>query len=118
MPPSSGISNLIGQSYGIFSGPKLYWAELRSSEERAPWVFRELWHPKQKITALKDERITLEMLFTDIRELSIDILRQGQHVEVLEPQELSDQVSKELKAALKKYANRGFTKKIEDRYQR
>lgn len=41
----------------------------------------------------------------------MDILRQGQHVEVLEPQELRGQLTKELKATLKKSADRGFRKR-------
>jgi hypothetical protein len=35
------------------SGSKLFWAELRSFEERAPWVPREPRHPTQKITGKK-----------------------------------------------------------------
>ena len=45
----------------------------------------------------------MEVPFTDIRELSMDILRQGCHVEVLEPQELRDEVMLELNAALRNY---------------
>ena len=55
------------------SGSKLLWTELRSFEEQAPWVPREPWHPTQKITALRDEIIIVELPFTDIRELSMDV---------------------------------------------
>ena len=51
----------------------------------------------------------------EIRELSMDILRQSQHVEVLEPQELRGQLTKELKATLNNPQIEAFEKeKIED----
>jgi hypothetical protein len=45
----------------------------------------------------------MEVPFTDVRELSMDILRQGRHVEVLEPLELREQVAAELRMMLKQY---------------
>ena len=97
------LDGFVGQGYGIYSGSKVKWAKLRFSEERARWVSRELWHPQQKSSVQKDGRLILEVPFTDIRELSMDILRQGRHVEVLGPKELKDEVMSELKAALGQY---------------
>ena len=62
-----------------------------------------MWHPEQKVTHQKDGSLVLEVPFTDIRELSMDVLRQGHHVEVLEPVELRNEVISELKSALKIY---------------
>ena len=45
----------------------------------------------------------MDLPFTDMRELSMDILRHGQHVEVLEPLELRSLVKAELANALKRY---------------
>jgi predicted DNA-binding transcriptional regulator YafY len=97
------LDGFVGQGYGIFSGSNLKWAKLRFSAERARWVSREMWHPKQKITEETNGELILELPFTDIRELSMDILRQGRHVEVLEPRELRDEVISEFRAVLKKY---------------
>jgi predicted DNA-binding transcriptional regulator YafY len=97
------LDGFVGQGYGIFAGSDLKWAKLRFSAERARWVSRELWHPKQKITYESNGGLVLELPFTDIRELSMDILRQGRHVEVLEPKELRDEVQHELLTALRKY---------------
>lgn len=61
---------------------------------------------RSSVTTLRIEtlgRLILEVPFTDIRELSMDVLRQGRHVEVLEPQELRVEVMLELNAALKNY---------------
>jgi predicted DNA-binding transcriptional regulator YafY len=66
-------------------------------------VSRELWHPKQKLITQKDGSLLMELPFIDLRELSMDVLRQGRHVEVLEPPELREQVAAELRTTLKQY---------------
>lgn len=103
--PKRELDGFIGQGYGIFSGNKVQWAKLKFSPERARWVSRELWHPQQKATENKDGSLILEVPFTDIRELSMDILRQGRHVEVLEPKALRDEVKAELTKSLANYNN-------------
>jgi predicted DNA-binding transcriptional regulator YafY len=102
--PTKELNGFIGQGYGIFAGSNVKWAKLQFSAERARWVARELWHPQQKSTQLEDGTLVLEVPFTDIRELSMDVLRQGRHVKVLEPEELRDEVRRELQLALSGYA--------------
>ncbi len=101
--PKKELNGFIGQGYGIFAGSAVQWAKLRFSPERARWVSRELWHPQQRTAEDKDGSLILEVPFTDIRELSMDVLRQGRHVEVLEPKELKKAVFEELQFALKIY---------------
>ena len=105
--PKKALDGFVGQGYGIFSGSDVQWAKLRFTEERARWVSRELWHPLQRLTAQKDGRLVMELPFTDLRELSMDILRQGRHVEVLGPPELRAQVAQELRKTLGQYSNEG-----------
>jgi predicted DNA-binding transcriptional regulator YafY len=50
-------------------------------------------------------QLQLELPFTDIRELSMDILRQGRHVEVLGPKELRETVINEFHSALMNYSD-------------
>ena len=106
--PTKGVSkreldSFVGQGYGIFSGATVRWAKLRFSAERARWVSRELWHPLQRSSQDDDGRLVLELPFTDTRELSMDILRHGRHVEVIEPSELRQTVQSELRQALDQY---------------
>ena len=98
------LDGFVGQGYGIFAGSRVQWAKLKFSAERARWVSRELWHPLQKATPQENGGLLLEVPFTDIRELSMDVLRQGRHVEVLEPVELRDEVASELRLALRAYS--------------
>jgi predicted DNA-binding transcriptional regulator YafY len=99
------LSGFVGEGYGIFSGATVRWAKLRFSAERARWVSRELWHPLQRTAQDEGGRLILEVPFTDMRELSMDILRHGRHVEVLDPAELRVVVQTELRQALKPYGN-------------
>ena len=99
------VNAALGPGYGIFSGATVRWAKLRFSAERARWVSRELWHPLQRTAQDENGRLILEVPFTDMRELSMDILRHGHHVEVLEPSELRLEVQSELRQALNQYGN-------------
>ncbi len=103
--PKTELDGFIGQGYGIFAGNEVRWAKLRFSAERARWVSRELWHPQQRVIENKDGSLILEVPFTDLRELSMDILRQGRHVEVLEPLVLREEVKTELAKSLANYSD-------------
>jgi proteasome accessory factor C len=90
-------------AYGIFGGVADKLAVLRFSQERARWVADEVWHPKQQRRHLEDGSYELKIPYRDSRELVMDILRHGPHVEVLEPQSLVEEVKKQLKEALERY---------------
>lgn len=97
------LEDFVGQGYGIFSGGEVQWARLRFTEERARWVAHETWHPKQQISWLPDGRMEMRLPFTDLRELTLDVLRHGSHVEALEPEQLRSSLKAELAKALRGY---------------
>ena len=79
----------------------LRWGELRHLQGRRPalghaalqpfqarWVAAERWHPKQRGTLLADGRYELELPYAVDTELVMDILRHGEHCEVVGPPEL------------------------------
>ncbi|PRD68109.1 transcriptional regulator [Malikia spinosa] len=101
--PIAALDEFIGKGYGIFSGENVRWAKLRFSAVQARWVSREQWHPKQRTYPSDDGSLVIEVPFTDVRELSMDILRHGRHVEVLEPPDLRESVRQELTLALASY---------------
>lgn len=98
------MDGFLGQGYGIFSGSKLKWAKLRFSAERARWVSSERWHPQQRTFVDRDGQLILEVPYADQRELSMDILRHGRHVEVLDPPELCDAIKDEIKEMARLYS--------------
>ncbi|MGH8681965.1 MAG: helix-turn-helix transcriptional regulator [Burkholderiales bacterium] len=101
--PDRELDEVLAAGYGIFSGRKTVWAKLRFTPERARWVSAEQWHPQQKGRFERDGSYLLELPFSDHRELAMDILRHGPHVEVLEPASLREAVKAQLAAALARY---------------
>jgi predicted DNA-binding transcriptional regulator YafY len=97
------LDEVLAAGYGIFSGRKTTWAKLRFTPERARWVSAEQWHPQQRGRFEPDGSYSLELPFSDHRELAMDILRHGAHVEVLEPASLRAAVKEQLAAAFEQY---------------
>ena len=85
-------------AYGIFGGQAKAWAVLRFSPERARWVQSERWHREQQSEVLPDGSYRLRVPYSDERELLMDILRHGRHVEVEGPESLRRVVGDEVSA--------------------
>lgn len=86
-------------SYGIYSGEPAAWAVLRFSERQANWVIGEQWHPDQKASFLEDGRYELQVPYSQIGEIIKEILSHGEHVEVVSPPALREEVKRRLEAA-------------------
>ena len=97
------LDDIFLPGYGIFSGKTTNTAKLRFTPERARWVSREKWHPRQVATVDKDGSYHLQVPYSDERELIMDILKFGPDVEVLGPASLQKTVMERLQSALKQY---------------
>jgi len=102
LDPPTLKKNMDG-GYGIFGGSATAVAKLEFSAARARWVQFEEWHPEQKGTLAKDGSYTLEVPYSDVRELIGDILRFGSDVKVIGPDSLVIQIRKELEKTLSQY---------------
>jgi predicted DNA-binding transcriptional regulator YafY len=105
--PATDLAELLDSGYGIFAGREVTWATLRFAAERARWVSAETWHPLQRGRFDDERRWVLELPYADPRELLMDVLKHGAHVEVLGPPELRARVAAELAAAGAAYARPG-----------
>ena len=101
-PPT--LKKHMSSGYGIFGGQAKAVAKLQFSSTRARWVQFEEWHPDQKGTLAKDGTYTLEVPYSDERELIGDVLRFGAEVKVLGPDSLVRQLRKELDKTLASYS--------------
>lgn len=101
--PDTDLDSHYASAYGIFGGKADKVAVLRFSAERARWVADENWHPEQQGKHLQDGRYELRIPYRDARELVMDIMRHGAHVEVIEPAALRDEVRKQLETAARQY---------------
>jgi predicted DNA-binding transcriptional regulator YafY len=91
------VEREFNSGYGIFGGTKVSWAKLRFAPARARWVAQERWHPEQRGRADADGSYVLEVPYTDVRELMMDILKYGADVEVLGPASLAKTVADEIR---------------------
>jgi predicted DNA-binding transcriptional regulator YafY len=92
------------EGYGIFAGPAEHTATLVFDPEAARWVGEEEWHPHQIVTPRPDGGIQLQVPYSKPQEIMMDILRHGQHVEVIGPASLRSAVADALRQASEKYA--------------
>src|SRR5574340_551658 len=101
--PEKQLNAHYASSYGIFAGKPKHTAVLRFTPERARWVAAEQWHPQQQSQMLADGSYELRIPYSDPRELTMDVLRHGAEVEVIEPEELRREVAECLRQAAAKY---------------
>lgn len=92
-------------AYGIFSGKAARHAVLVFDAGVAPWVSKEVWHPDQRARWLADGRYELQVPYADDTELLMDVLRHGEHVEVVGPPALRAAIRSRLARAAGRYAS-------------
>jgi predicted DNA-binding transcriptional regulator YafY len=97
------VESVLGEGYGIYRGRGLHWAILRFSENAARWVRAEVWHARQRTRVLDDGRYELRVPYANSAELEMDILRHGEHVEVVGPKALRAAVAERLMNAARHY---------------
>lgn len=98
--PEDELQALLTSAYGIFSGRPSQLARLRFSSERSRWVSAEGWHPDQIGSWDEEGRWILEIPYHDDRELIMDLMRHGRHVEVLAPKTLRNRLIEHHRQAL------------------
>lgn len=101
--PGEDLDAHYASSYGIFAGAPQKTAVLRFDVHRARWVSKERWHRAQQGRFLDDGRYELRVPYSNALELTMDVLKYGPDVEVLEPAELRETVAARLRAALERY---------------
>jgi predicted DNA-binding transcriptional regulator YafY len=93
------------EAYGIFAGRADKTAILHFTGEAAKWVADEQWHAKQEGRMLPSGLYELRIPYGNPTELVMDILKYGEHVEVMSPPALRREVARRLRAAVERYAN-------------
>ena len=78
-------------------------SRLRFDAQAAQWASREEWHAEQQGRWLDDGRYEMRLPYVDETELVMDVLRQGDQVEVIEPPGLRAAVRERLAKSLAVY---------------
>jgi predicted DNA-binding transcriptional regulator YafY len=101
--PMKQVQAAMDAGYGIYAGGTQQWAVLLFDVQAAQWAGREEWHPEQQGRWRDDGRFELRLPYVDDTELVMDVLRQGEQVQVLEPPALVAAVRARLAAAAARY---------------
>jgi predicted DNA-binding transcriptional regulator YafY len=102
--PERELDEHYASAYGIFGGKADKLAVLRFTQESARWVADEKWHPQQQGKWLEDGSYELAIPYRESRELLMDIMRHGAHVEVIAPDVLRTEVADRLRTAAQQYS--------------
>lgn len=95
--------NQIQGAFGIFQGGEPREVALRFTPYRTRWVRKEIWHPDQINTFEKDGSLLMRFVVTDFREVKLRILQYGSEVEVVEPNDLREEIIREIGLMAQKY---------------
>jgi predicted DNA-binding transcriptional regulator YafY len=101
--PDDQWKHLLQGAFGIFQAKETVTAVLRFTPFRARWIKEQIWHPHQTMTHLDDGGLELSLPVADFREIKLKILQFGADVEVISPEELRQEVRKEIEKMTKIY---------------
>ena len=90
-------------SFGIFTGGPLFDVELLISTFMAPYVLERHWHRSERFETLPDGRLRVRLRVRGLLDVQDWVLRMGEHVEVVAPEQLRSSVAESLRAACDAY---------------
>ncbi len=98
------VSDYINKTFGLISNNnKGTDVCLEFSAEVADWIKEQIWHEAQIITEKEDGSVCLIFPVTDFLELKGEILKYGSAVKVVYPEELKEEIKKEIEKMKKNY---------------
>lgn len=97
------VTGLIDHGFGIFIGDEIREAVLRFAPESVAWLADEIWHRDQQDERQADGSLIRRLPYANATELTMEILRHGPAVEVLEPADLRATVAERLRSAAARY---------------
>lgn len=103
VPDDFDLDEYIGGAFGVIAEPATR-VRIRFAKGWANWVSERTWHPSQELTKVRGGGVELTMEVGGTRELTSWVLSFGGGAEVLEPEALRRSVTRELRAALERYA--------------
>jgi predicted DNA-binding transcriptional regulator YafY len=91
------------RAFGIIDDEEELDVVLKFTAEQAPYVREREWHPSQGLTEQEDGSLILRFCASGRFEIVRWVLGWGEHVEVLEPPALRQEVAQYLQAAARQY---------------
>ena len=90
-------------TFGLYKGKSTKEVTLRFTPEKSKWIKDQIWHKDQKARYLKDGSLELSFPVSDFSEITREILKHGDAVEVIKPKTLRDLIKAEAEKIVKIY---------------
>lgn len=105
-PRHFSLDEHLADSFGVFSAPAVEQVRLRFDAFGGRLIRERVWHPSQQLEALDNGGLGLAMRIGISPEVVRWILGWGEHVEVLEPVGLREQIASTAAAILSQYGKK------------
>jgi predicted DNA-binding transcriptional regulator YafY len=102
-PPGFDLASHLSGSLGIFHGEGDVAVTVRFKQAVARYVLEHKWHPSQKLTKQRDGSLLAEFRLSCTEEIRSWLLSFGSKAMVLEPEELRDEIAREVHALCAAY---------------
>ncbi len=102
-PKDFDAAKHFGDSIGLYVGGKPFRFKVRVAKEIAPWITEVRWHPAQKLEALKNGDVVLDLPAGSLIEAKRFVLSLGRFGKALGPKELVGEMRAEIQAMRKDY---------------
>ena len=90
------IKEYMRQNFGLMSGEKSTEVCLKFAPDVSSWISEQIWHKKQTVSIDSNGNLFLRIPVADFREIRREILKFGANLEVLSPEELRNEIKKEI----------------------
>jgi hypothetical protein len=102
-PKDFDAARHFGDSIGLYVGGKPFRFRVRVAKKIAPWITEVRWHPAQKLEALRNGDIILDLPAGSLIEAKRFVLSMGRFGKALRPKELVDSMRAEIREMKKDY---------------
>ena len=90
------LERYMRQNFGLMSGEKSTEVCLKFAPDMSSWISEQIWHKKQAVSIDSNGNLFLRIPVADFREIRREILKFGANLEVLSPEELRNEIKKEI----------------------
>src|SRR4030043_141830 len=90
------IKEYMRQNFGLMSGEKSTEVCLKFAPDVSAWKSEKRWHKKQVVSIDNNGNLFLKIPVSDFREIRREILKYDSRIEVLSPEELRNEIKKEI----------------------
>ena len=103
IPADFDFKNYFLTTFGLYKGKSTKEVTLRFTPEKSKWIKDQIWHKNQRVKLLEDGSLEISFPVSDFSEIRREILKHGDAVEVIKPENLRELIKSEAEKMVKIY---------------